>query len=582
MTRMTGPEDIGTILSDHDRRIYRIEQSVSSASVLGSSVPEYYDEIKIGEPGNFEVISLPVTAPTGIIVTTGSVLNSSYADVSWTPPADGTAESYQVALFEKQADGSFLFADSQREFDTRARFNNLRPGQVYGVRVWSVNRAGRSAVAPVAGYVEFTAAADATIPGQVAGLLAYGGLRSVVLVWDENADEDVRGNEGWYDVQIDSVNTFDSQAGQPLHSVRITATVVSFSDLSPQVTYYARIRAVDSSGNEGPWSLVVAVTTQQAGEKDIGTGVIIGDHIVGGAVTTDKLHAGSVVADKIAADAITSVKIKAGAVTADKLSSLTISVSKWIAASNYNGGGAGVPGTTGWYIGGDGYAEFNDVRIRGSLIGVTGTFAGSLSAASGTFKGSLSAATGTFAGELSAASGSFTGALSSGTVDSSVITGGTIRTAATGERIQMRSSWKDRIEAHNADGTYVYMRGGTSGGMEISGSLKLLLGTSNGILYARAINVGANYEYVAYHAGNHNHSTGDATTKSQSVNTTSGENPGTSGNGSWSTTGSTVGNTAYGAAAGEATPGHRHGLLAHTHTTASHSHTYDHTHTITI
>ena len=47
------------------------------------------------------------------------------------------------------------------------------------------------------------------------------------------------------------------------------------------------------------------------------------------------------------------------------------------------------PGSSGWRIRGDGDAEFNNVTIRGTLDGVSGTFSGSLSGASGTFGGSI-------------------------------------------------------------------------------------------------------------------------------------------------------------------------------------------------
>lgn len=59
-----------------------------------------------------------------------------------------------------------------------------------------------------------------------------------------------------------------------------------------------------------------------------------------------------------------------------------------------------IQGSRGWRIRASGDSEFNNVIIRGTLDGATGTFSGSLSGASGTFTGALSGATGTFSGDV--------------------------------------------------------------------------------------------------------------------------------------------------------------------------------------
>jgi hypothetical protein len=93
---------------------------------------------------------------------------------------------------------------------------------------------------------------------------------------------------------------------------------------------------------------------------------------------------GAVIAGKIATDAV----------TAAKLAAINLEVGKYIRSTSYTAG------SSGWSINAGGDAEFNNVTVRGTLDGVTGTFAGSLSAASGTFAGSLSAADGTFEGTV--------------------------------------------------------------------------------------------------------------------------------------------------------------------------------------
>ncbi|WP_375103766.1 hypothetical protein ACDZ28_32665 [Paenibacillus sp. RS8] len=86
--------------------------------------------------------------------------------------------------------------------------------------------------------------------------------------------------------------------------------------------------------------------------------------------------------------------------------------------------------------------------FKGALQAATGSFSGDLNAAGGTFRGALQAASGTFSGNLSAAGGTFTGTLVgvdgnfSGAITASTISGGTItgaliRTAPSGQRIEV-------------------------------------------------------------------------------------------------------------------------------------------------
>lgn len=129
----------------------------------------------------------------------------------------------------------------------------------------------------------------------------------------------------------------------------------------------------------------------------VATGTITGTNIAGLTITAGNINSGAITSDKISVSNLQSVSSSTG--------TLTVFSGGWIRSQNYSGGSAG------WSID-SGSAEFNNVTIRGTLSGATGTFAGSLSSASGTFTGSLSGATGTFSGSLSAATGTFDGTLS--------------------------------------------------------------------------------------------------------------------------------------------------------------------------
>ncbi|MEK5415067.1 hypothetical protein [Paenibacillus sp. FSL L8-0708] len=75
--------------------------------------------------------------------------------------------------------------------------------------------------------------------------------------------------------------------------------------------------------------------------------------------------------------------------------------------------------------------------FRGALQAASGTFTGNLSAVGGTFTGNLSAAGGTFTGTLVGVDGNFSGAITASTISGGTITGALIRTAASGQRIEV-------------------------------------------------------------------------------------------------------------------------------------------------
>lgn len=95
----------------------------------------------------------------------------------------------------------------------------------------------------------------------------------------------------------------------------------------------------------------------------------------------------------------------------------------------------------------DGTLEAVDGVFTGTLQGVDGTFTGTLQAANGTFKGTLQAADGTFTGTLQGADGTFSGTVQAGRIEGgdiigsfiqgAEILGSSIKTAASGERIEL-------------------------------------------------------------------------------------------------------------------------------------------------
>ncbi len=99
-----------------------------------------------------------------------------------------------------------------------------------------------------------TPAPDTTPPSQPTGLTAVPGRTQVTLTWNAPAEtDDVNNYEVW---RSTSATSGFAQAGTP------TGTTFTVGSLSRRTTYYFRVRAVDTSGNIGPFSATVSARTK--------------------------------------------------------------------------------------------------------------------------------------------------------------------------------------------------------------------------------------------------------------------------------------------------------------------------------
>lgn len=139
----------------------------------------------------------------------------------------------------------------------------------------------------------------------------------------------------------------------------------------------------------------------------------------------------------------------------------------------------------------NGTLEATDGVFSGNLQAAGGTFSGNLSAAGGTFTGTLQGVNGTFSGSLQAASGTFEGTLKSGRVEGGQIIGSyiegadilgaRIRTAASGDRIELLPSGFTFYDNGNARRVTL----GTNAAANISGHTYYnASGQSQGLIYA--------------------------------------------------------------------------------------------------
>jgi hypothetical protein len=95
------------------------------------------------------------------------------------------------------------------------------------------------------------------------------------------------------------------------------------------LVYYARVRAVNSTGRRGTWSITLNTSTGQADSGDIADGAVDATNIAGDSITNfhiadatilaDNIAGGTITADEIAADTITDAEIAANAITNSEL-----------------------------------------------------------------------------------------------------------------------------------------------------------------------------------------------------------------------------------------------------------------------
>ena len=108
----------------------------------------------------------------------------------------------------------------------------------------------RDVAALVAGS---TTAADTTPPSQPTALTANPGRNQAALIWNAAVD----------DVKVNNYQIWRSRNATTGFALAGTSSGTSFTarSLSRHTTYYFRVRAVDTSGNIGPFSATVSART---------------------------------------------------------------------------------------------------------------------------------------------------------------------------------------------------------------------------------------------------------------------------------------------------------------------------------
>ena len=173
-----------------------------------------------------------------------------------------------------------------------ADIGGLRAGIAHEVRARAINTMGvRSAWVSGAG----TPNADLTPPGNPQYGNASGGINAVTVQWIAPADADYM-----------AMKLFLATSNLPKSSIDdsyLVATVggapgqrgeYTINELSPATTYYAYMRAVDRSGNEGVVWGSYAATTRRVQGSDIDSAAVATGHVQDNAITRLYSAVGSV------------------------------------------------------------------------------------------------------------------------------------------------------------------------------------------------------------------------------------------------------------------------------------------------
>lgn len=403
---------LDTMLDDFGRRLYSLEQTVTG------SVQNEFSEIIVDDGTNPPVVITPQPPgiPTGLTATPGSFFDVIYADIEWTPAVGGEpAYVYEIEVAKKVA-GVYQTAFVDRTAGTNFRIQPLEPNTTYGVRVTAFSILGvfDSATA----WVDFNSGVDTTIPSAPTGVTIARGATSVIVKFTGSSSADVAGGKGIYVIEIDTSLAFNTGNKR---TVNTTGTIFAFSDITSETTWYARVAAIDSSGNQSAWATSTGYTA----------GAIVDNMIVAG-LDAAKITFGTMSGDRITANTLDVATIKTSTLT-----SADITV---------NGGSIkiGNPPTTGVLINSQGIRLYNAGALKVIMDAATG---------SATFRGNIDSSS-----------------ISSTTITGGTITGAVFQTNTSGARLVIDQNDLDRIKLYRSDGTLVAYIGNSaiSGRMAIN------------------------------------------------------------------------------------------------------------------
>jgi len=212
----------------------------------------------------------------------------------------------------------------------KKKIENLKPGRDYLISVRTKNP-DLNVYSESSNSILVSIPKDTTIPDAISSLALYASFQNVMFVFNFSNDLDIDKYE--YELYNNQAGT-GTPTSAGFNSANVFTVAVPNSTDTVAKSYWGRVRSVDTTGNLGPWTVLV--------QTDQSTPLIDNQYISN--LTASKITAGTI-----------------GAHTITLAGTNSILKSNNYAAATANTGGAG------WKISGDGKAVFNDASIRSSL-----------------------------------------------------------------------------------------------------------------------------------------------------------------------------------------------------------------------
>jgi len=171
----------------------------------------------------------------------------------------------------------------------KSKIENLKPGKDYIVTVRAKN-VDLNVLSDYSDTIRFQVPTDDTIPSAITNLNLYSGIESVMFVFDYSQDLDISRYEyELYDNDSLTGTPLTGTADANVFTVRVENLVPSEDPTEGLYPYWGRVRAVDTTGNVGPWTSLV--------QTDPHTPLIDNQYI--GSLTASKITAGTIGAHTI-------------------------------------------------------------------------------------------------------------------------------------------------------------------------------------------------------------------------------------------------------------------------------------------
>lgn len=249
-------------------------------------------------PLSLDIDVTPPNAPSNLSVTAYSDSSdksgaTGYVEVSWTPSSSTDLLGHYIR-YGRSATVWDSYEFIEKGQNTK-RISNLRAGTTYYFQVNATDGSNPSVYIPST-PVSATIPGDTSAPAAPTGLVVVAGFNNIIAYWNRNSEGDVDLGRGTYQFQLATVSTFAAV----LQDRVISGTVASFTGLTTGVTYYVRVRAIDSSGNAGSWTTPGNATPGKINaELSISEGTIVGNLVAASTIVGDKLIANTIDADRL-------------------------------------------------------------------------------------------------------------------------------------------------------------------------------------------------------------------------------------------------------------------------------------------